>query len=149
MSNSALTHNVIYTKICDAVLSVNENAYCSAVFNPVPASFPAVFVREVNRKVNRRYVDLECTDEQYTSTYQVQVFSNLKTGAMSEAYSILDAIKASFKKMYYIEDMERQLDNIDPSIYRLVAEFTRTIGSGDLTESPEVPTAQTEETDGE
>ena len=128
---SGYSKNAVYSRIKEAVLTVNEDAYCSSVVEPVPPKFPAVSINEVSNYENRNSVNLDFDDSQWTSTFQIQVFSNKANGGMSEAVSILDAVSAEFKRLYYIREFEQTVPNTDPNVYRLVAEYSRKVGSGD------------------
>lgn len=127
---SGFSRNAMYDYVCDKVLEAFPNAYCSSAYELVPESFPAVFIAEVNHHDVKDAIDLCGTDRQWKSTFQVQVFSNKKE-KMSECVEIVDVVREAFKTQMYNEDFEQTLPNIDPTIYRIVAEFSRTIGSGD------------------
>lgn len=128
---SGYSRNAVFSKIVDAILESYPNAYCSSVLEPVPPSFPAVYINEVSRHDIAKNIDLKYSDRQWFSTFQVQVFSNKPHGQMSEAQSIMDIVRETFRGIYYRQSLEQCVPNIDPSIYRLVAEFSRNIGSGD------------------
>lgn len=133
------TRKSVYTKVVNDVLLGNSATTFSDRLQPTAKSFPHVQLREMS--------DVSLEDETfandgncYNSTFEAQVFSDKASGAEAEAYAIMDTIKASMKSMYYRMTMCESVDNIDPSIYRLVSRFTRTICGGDTMPSPSTST---------
>ena len=128
---SGFTRNAVYTRIRSAVLAVNASAFVSAVPVPSPAKFPAVFAREIGRVQMTSGTTLTNDDRPWRDTFEAAVYSNKTTGAMSEAYAIMDAVDACMAGLGYIQDMCQPVDNADTEIYRLVGRWHRTTGGGD------------------
>ena len=129
------SRETVYTYVRNALVDAHDGIYVTARREPVTKSFPAVRLIEMNRVRTQEYATLANDDDQYASTFETEVFSNKQTGAVSEAYSIQDTLEAAFKRLGYFETYSDAIDNIDPSIFRVVSRFTRQIGLGD-----EIPT---------
>lgn len=121
------SRNGVYTRVHDAVKASYADAYVTAAYENIPSAFPAVFVREIGSVQGQRAVTFTTDDEQYQSTFEVQVFCDKQM----TAYSIMSIVQASMREMHYIQDMLQPIDNIDRTIFRLVARFHRTIGGGE------------------
>ena len=128
---AAYSRNAVYTRIRAAVLAVNSNAYVSGTYTPTPAKFPAVFARQIGKVQPVENVTLTHDDNQWRDTVEVQVFSDKAGGASSQAYKIMDAVEVEMKTLGYILDMMNPVDNIETTIFRLVARWHRVTGGAD------------------
>ena len=125
------TNNAIYTRIRAAALAEVSTAHCTQTYAPTPTKWPTVFAREIGRFTPNGTATLSNAQDISERTWEVQIFSNLQTGAKEQAYQLLDAVKTAFRAMYFVETFESPLDNTANSYYTLVARFRRIIGSGE------------------
>lgn len=121
----------VYDYIETAVNTVSRPVYCEARLEVVPESFPACYITEINNPSDPQYYTLGFTDEQVRRDFEVHVFSNLVDGALIEAESIMDDVRAAFRRLYFIENFVGQSDNIDPTVVHIVGRFHRIIGGAD------------------
>lgn len=128
---SAYTNNAIFTAIRSAVTAVVGTAYCTQTYVGIPSKFPTVFAREVGRFTPTEAATMSNAQDIYETTWEVQIFSNLKTGAKEQAYSLMGAVKTALRGLYFVETMENPIESGDNSYYTLVARFRRIIGSGE------------------
>ena len=126
------SRKAVYTYIRNAIKSAHNNAYVTARREIVTAQFPAVYITEINRVRAQQYATLANDDEQYISTVETEIFSNKQSGALDEAYSVLETIEDAFKRLGYLETFCEPIDNYDPTVYRIIARFTRQIGIDDV-----------------
>jgi len=132
---TAYSKNAVYTKVVNDVISGNSAVTFCSRLQPYAESFPAIQLFE-RADVSVGDETLDFDGNVYNSTWEVQIFSNKQNGAEVEAYDIMDTVKASMKSLYYCMTMCEPVENIDPSIYRLVSRFTRTICGGDTMPTP-------------
>ena len=125
------TFNAVYTAVTDAAIAVEAGIYCSSKYEPVPDSFPAVYVEEVSRVRTPNNITLAYTDDQNRVIHEVQVWSNKATGARTQAYAVMDAIVAAYNTLYFRLTMMSPMPTTDRSIYRLVARFAKQVTGGD------------------
>lgn len=125
------TNNAIFTKMRSAVLAVVANANCTQTYTPTPTKWPTVFAREIGRLTPIGTATMSNAQDISERTWEVQIFSNLQTGAKEQAYKLLDAVKTAFRSMYFVETFESPLDSTSNNYYTLVARFRRIIGSGE------------------
>ena len=126
------SRKAVYSYVRNAIVASHSGAYVTARIEPVPKNFPAIHLTEMNRVRTERYATLANDDQQYDSTFQAEIFSNEQNGAVEEAYSILETVESAFKTLGYFENFCQPIDNVDPSIFRIVARFTRQIGMADV-----------------
>ena len=125
------TNNAIYTRMRAAVLAAESTANCTQTYAPTPSKFPTVFAREIGHFTPNGTATLSNAQDISERTWEVQIFSNLKSGAKEQAYALLDAVKSAFRSMYFVETFESPLDSTSQSYYTLIARFRRIIGSGE------------------
>ena len=125
------TNNAIYTRMRAAVLEDTPTANCTQTYEPTPTKWPTVFAREIGRFTPSGTATLSNAQDISERTWEVQIFSNLQTGAKEQAYQLLDAVKSAFRAMYFVETFESPLDNANNNYYTLAARFRRIIGSGE------------------
>lgn len=125
------TNNAIFTAIRNAVKAEYADANCVQMYTPTPAKFPTVFAREIGHFTPQQAWTLTNAQDISERTWEVQVFSNLTTGAKEQAYDILDICKGAMRSLYFLETFEQPIDQQDKSIYCLVARFRRVIGGGE------------------
>jgi hypothetical protein len=121
----------VYTYVRNALVAAHNGIYVTARREPVTKTFPAVRIIEMNRQRTEQYATLANDDDQYVSTIETEVFSNKRNGAVQEAYAVQDTLEAAFKRLGYFETFSDAIDNIDPSVFRVVSRFTKQIGLGD------------------
>lgn len=128
---SAYTNNAIFTRIRNAAIAAVDSAYCTQTYALTPSKFPTVFAREVGRFTPPTAATISNAQDIYETTWEVQIFTNLKSGSKEQAYSLLDSVKGALRSLYFVETMENPLDNGNTNYYTLVARFRRIIGSGE------------------
>ena len=121
----------IYDYVATAIDTVERPVYCNARLEVVPEEFPACYIVETESSSQQQNYTLEFTDEQVRRDFEVQVFSNLENGALEQAESIMDDVRAAFRRLYFIENYVGAIDNIDPTVVRMVGRFHRVIGGND------------------
>jgi len=126
------TNNAIYTRVRSAVLAELATANCTQTYSPTPTKWPTVFAREIGHFTPNGTATMSNAQDISERTWEVQIFSNLQTGAKEQAYQLLDAVKTAFRQMYFVETFESPLDSTgNNNYYTLVARFRRIIGSGE------------------
>ena len=128
---SAYTNNAIFTEIRSAAIAEVSTANCTQTYAATPTKFPTVFAREIGRFTPQETATMSNAQNIYETTWEVQIFSNLKTGAKEQAYALMDAVKSAMRSLYFVETFENPLENGNNNYYTLVARFRRIIGSGE------------------
>lgn len=125
-----ISPHYIYNYIEGAVNQTDRPVYCASRLEIIPPSFPAAYLTEIER-YDRASINLKRTDRMKSVTWEAQVFSNLRVGAVDEAHEVMDDIDEAFAHLGFTQTYCMPIDNADPTIYRLVGRWTRLIGDGD------------------
>lgn len=129
-----MTYSVesVFDYVANAVDDAIQGVRITSHREPVAKSLPALYMYEMNRTRPQRYATLANDDEQWESTFEAEIYVNDLDGARTNAYNILYVVEDAFKRLGYFETFCEPLDNIDPSLFRINARFTRQIGKGDI-----------------
>ena len=125
------TQNAIFTVIRTAVLNTISTANVTQTYSATPSKFPTVFAREIGHFTPAQTQTLTNQQDVYETTWEVQIFSNLTSGAKEQAYKLMAAVKTALRGLYFIEVSENPIDTANEKYYTLVARFRRVIGSGE------------------
>jgi len=126
-----ITRNDIYDYAERKVNTESRPVYCSSRYEPIPEHFPACFMYEIGKTDIRESVNLAFTEYVKEVSWEVQVFANNFDDAITEANGIMDDVETAFRDMKFLETFCSEMTNGDPSIYRIVARFERTICGAD------------------
>lgn len=92
-----------------------------------PSSFPSVCIVEKGNSEIVTNVTLDRTPETACQLmYLVNVYSNLKSGKKAQAKAITNVIDEKMHEMGFVRGEYNQLPNLDRTIYRVTASYTRT-----------------------
>ena len=133
------TQNAIFTVIRTAVLNTISTANVTQTYSATPSRFPTVFAREIGHFTPSQTQTLTNQQDVYETTWEVQIFSNLTSGAKEQAYKLMSIVKNALRGLYFIEVSENPIDTANAKYYTLIARFRRVIGSGE--NSPTIPSA--------
>ena len=125
------TQNAIFTVIRTAVLNTISTANVTQTYSATPSKFPTVFAREIGHFTPAQTQTLTNQQDVYETTWEVQIFSNLTSGAKEQAYKLMIAVKNALRGLYFIEVSENPIDTANAKYYTLIARFRRVIGDGD------------------
>lgn len=128
-----VTRNAVYNYIHDAVKTAFPLVYIASVYEPVPPSMPAVFIREIGDFRNRENMTFSGNQGVRTSTVEAQIISGRVNGSMSEAYEILETVREAFFALHYNEtNVVTVEDGNNGMNYRLRVSYRRVIGDADV-----------------
>ena len=125
------TQNAIFTVIRTAVLNTISTANVTQTYSATPSKFPTVFAREIGHFTPAQTQTLTNQQDVYETTWEVQIFSNLTSGAKEQAYKLMGIVKNGLRGLYFIEVSENPIDTANAKYYTLIARFRRIIGSGE------------------
>ena len=123
------TRNAVYTKVVTAIKAAHASVSCTSRYVPKPATFPACYIHEIDRSRPLQYTQLDFEDNQWESSFEIQVVSTQGNTAASEAYAIMETARAAFSDLYYRQFSEASIDQ--GTQFTLIARFRRVIGGGD------------------
>lgn len=126
-----VSRNQIYTYVEEEVNTESRPVYCASVLEPIPKSFPACFIVEINHYPSRSNIELEFKDEQLVRDFEVHTFSSRMNDALTEAMNIMEDVETAMREIGFIETYCGQANNIDPTVVHVAARFTRIFGGED------------------
>lgn len=126
---SGYSRNAVYSYVTDAIMAEYSNAKCTSRYVLKPSAYPSCYVHEIDVYRPMENTQLDFQDVQWESSFEVQVISNKKGAAASEAYSILNTAKSAFNSLYYRQISETSIDKTET--FTVIARFRRQIGGGD------------------
>ena len=123
----------LFTLIADELRSAHPGIWVASEYVPKPASFPAVFIAEMDNSTYRPAWSNRATEEYAQVMYEVDVFSNLTEGKKAEAKAIMKTVDAQFQQYGFERVFCAPVQNFaDATIYRMKARY-RAVVSDDLT----------------
>lgn len=127
---SGYSRNAVYTYVSNAIQAEYPKANCTSRYVPKPSSFPACYIHEIDNYRPIEATQLDFEDVQWESAFEIQIVSNKKGTAASEAYAIMDVAKTAFSGLFYREVSENTVDRTET--FTVIARFRRKIGGGDV-----------------
>ena len=116
--------NEIFNDVSAKVRTSVEGVYMSGEYVKVPPSFPAVSLVEMD---NLAYTSTQTSSEMENHAdvmYEVNVYSNKKTGKKNECKTIITLIDKEMTALGFTRTMLQPIPNMDDAtIYRMVARY--------------------------
>ena len=93
-----------------------------------PERFPSVsLVEDDNAEIAENMTLDRLPETACNLMYTANAYSNLQTGKKSQAKAIMDTIDTTMHSMGFVRTMRSQLPNLDRTIYRITARYTKTM----------------------
>lgn len=125
-----ITKNQIYSYIRGKMLEYEPTLFCTNSRIYASSRFPTMMIREISVVPIGNGIDL--TDNVYRLTWEVEAFSDKKTGAEEEAYNLVRKAEEFFNSIGFRMTMNAPTENTkEITIRRHLARFTRVVGSND------------------
>lgn len=118
----------VETEIFDTVsTSVREKypkVYMTGEYVKSPPSFPCVSLIEVDNQIYRNTRTTECIENHAQVLYEVNVYSNKKSGKKAECKAITALIDSKMEALGFTRTLLNPVPNEeDATIYRIVARY--------------------------
>lgn len=127
-----ITRVDVYNYIYNALITAYPTMYIAGAYEPVPESFPAVFIREIGDFRNKENMTFSGVQGVRTSTLEIQIVSGRLNGSLTQAYTILDNVRTACFKLFYNETNVTVVeDGTSGMNYRIRASYRRIIGASD------------------
>lgn len=118
----------IFTKVVQAL----PTTYVSGVYEPVPSSFPAVYITEIDNSVWRNGISSSEVENYAAITYEVNVYSNVKGRKKTECREIANTVDGVMKGLNFTRMSMNPVPNLaDSTIYRIVARYRAVVGQNE------------------
>lgn len=125
--------NQIFGKISTALRAEFDPIFVSGELVKAPATFPAVYIEEKANSTYQRTQDSGSLENHASLMYEVNVFSNKRTGKKSQCKEIFKIIDNEFKKMGFTRIMKEPIPNLeDGTVYRMLGRYTAVVNTGGI-----------------
>ena len=116
--------NEIFDIIAKAVKSVFPDIYISGEYVKSPPKFPAVSLVEMDNSVYTRTQTSDCMENHADVMYEVNIYSNKKSGKKSECKAIATLIDNELAALGFSRSMLQPIPNMDDAtIYRMLGRY--------------------------
>ena len=103
--------------------------YVTGVYERSPASFPCVSIVEISNTVYRNSSTNVEEEVHAAVTYEVNVYSNKKSGKKAQCKAIMQTADNAFAEIGFTRRMLEPIPNIeDATIYRLIGRYRAVVG---------------------
>ena len=121
--------NEIFTIISTVLRDKYEGIYVTGEYLNIPPTFPAVSIEEVNNTIRDDTRDSSFEEKYSRIVYDINVYSNKKTGKKTEAKEIANTIDKQLIKMGFSRPFFQSIPSEDKTIYRFTGRYTATISN--------------------
>ena len=125
--------NEIFDRVAKAVRSVYPNIFINGEYVKSPPTFPAVSLVEMDNSVYTRTQTSDSVENHAELMYELDVYSNKKSGKKSECKAIASLIDNEMAALGFSRIMLQPIPNMDDAtIYRMKGRY-RAVASKDKT----------------
>lgn len=119
--------NSVFNTVANALRSAYSGISVYGEYAESPSSFPcATLVEDDNSEIPENVTLTRQPETACSLMYTANAYSNLHTGKKAQAKAIMDVIDSCMHSMGFTRTMRNQLPNLDRTIYRVTARYTRT-----------------------
>jgi len=119
----------IFNAIQAKVREVFPKAFITGEYVAAPSTFPAVSIVEIDNATYRNSQTESMVENHVAVTYEVNVYSNKKTGKKSECKAIAALVDDVFAELNFTRRMLEPVPNQDDAtIYRMLGRYRAVIG---------------------
>lgn len=120
--------NEIFNKVAEAVRAVYPSAFMSGEYVRTPSKFPFVSLIEMSNTAYDRTQSSGGLENHASLMYEVNVYSNKKSGKKSECKAIATLIDNELAALGFSRTMLQPVPNMDDAtIYRMTGRYTAVI----------------------
>jgi hypothetical protein len=116
--------NEVYDRNADVLRAKYENIFISGDDSKVPSSFPCAYIVQRDNPVVMDHADSGAIERVVSPMFEVNVYSNLKTGRKQQAKEIMATICDVMSGLDIERTYCQPTPNADSSIYRITARFS-------------------------
>ena len=113
----------IFNSVATQLRSAYTGIYVTAERQRTPPKFPAVQIVEMSNVASTDTQDSASLENHADLMFEVNVFSNLKSGAKLHARGIVGYVDTLFQGLGFARQLLEPIDNADDSVYRYVARY--------------------------
>lgn len=114
----------VFDRVATALLEAEPGVFVTSTYVQAPASFPAASLIQANSSTDTRRLDSTGMERATMLTFELNVYSNLRTGARRQAKRLAETADRVMVGLGFNRTMMSRMDNpADSSIYRITARY--------------------------
>ena len=122
--------NKVFHRVATKAREQFPNIFMTGEYVRSPSSFPAASLVEMDNASREDTIDSGSNENHANVMYEVNVYSNKKTGKKSECKAIIALIDAEMLAMGFVRSTLTPVPNeYDSTIYRMVARYRATVSA--------------------
>lgn len=125
--------NEIFNTVSTKVREEYPKVYMTGEYVKSPPSFPCVSLMETDNQIYRNTRTTDCIENHVQVVYEVNVYSNKKSGKKAECKSIIGFIDSQMEALGFTRTMLNPVPNEeDATVYRMVARYRAIISKNNI-----------------
>jgi hypothetical protein len=121
--------NQVYTALVNAIRAEYPNANIKGEYVKSPSTFPCVTIVEIDNSVYEK-TSSNTLENHADVTYEVNIYSNKKSGKKSECKAIAKIIDSEFATLGFSRTMLQPFSNVeDATIYRILGRYRAVVST--------------------
>ena len=123
----------VFDRISKAVRKSFPKAYVTGEYVSAPPNFPCVSVEESDNAVYRRTQTGSNAENHAALMYEVNVYSNKKTGRKDQAKKIMAVVDEEMGRMGFTRRFLHPVPNLlDSTIFRMTARYSAVVSQNEI-----------------
>ena len=125
--------NQIFDNISKVVRTHYPEIYMTGEYVNMPPSFPSVSLVQKSNPTYKRTQTSDSNENHVDVMFEVNIYSNKKTGKKAECKQIAKIIDEQFLQLGFDRTMLEPIDNInDTTIYRIVGRYVAVVSKDEV-----------------
>ena len=125
--------NQIFDNISKVVREHYPEIYMTGEYINIPPSFPSVSLIQKSNPTYKRTQTSDSNENHVDVMFEVNIYSNKKTGKKAECKQIAKIIDEQFLQLGFDRTMLEPIDNInDTTIYRIVGRYVAVVSKDEV-----------------
>jgi hypothetical protein len=125
--------SLIFSEIKKKVMAQFPKAYVTSEYVSAPPSFPCISLEEVDNATFRNSQTTEGAENHAAVTYELNVYSNKKTGKKAECRKIAAVVDELLLELNFTRMMLNPVKNpLDATIYRMLGRYRAVVSKDQI-----------------
>lgn len=125
--------NQIFDNVSKVVRTHYPKIYMTGEYINVPPSFPSVSIVQKSNPTYKRTQTTDSNENHVDVMFEVNIYSNKKTGKKAECKNIAKIIDEQFLQLGFDRTMLEPIDNLnDTTIYRIVGRYVAVVSKEEV-----------------
>lgn len=120
--------NELYDQVANALMTAFPSIHVTGEYVKAPSAFPSVSIVEIDNQAYTNTQDSSNMENHAILSYEINVYSNKKTGKKTQCRTIANVADASMAALGFSRTMLNPIPNLeDATIYRMLGRYTAVV----------------------